>query len=240
MSDETISSFSAPDYLNTPVNVTCGRHGWSGSLSTFAATEAAEIVAALQRFIPDVGSPQINAWRDSIHLMQTVALALVSSAPVAAGWSSILEYQMLIEARRADAVILMNGAVAILEFKGKSGPTDADIDQTHAYARDLRSYHDSCHDLPVHAVLVPTRSSRLEAESRGVSVRGPAALPTLLLSLADPPRAPLPLSRFLDADAYRPLPTLVAAARELIPAVRCAACTGLPRQPKARSRRSRR
>jgi hypothetical protein len=112
-------------------------------------------------------------------------------------------------------VILANGSVVVLEFKGRSDVRDADIDQTHAYARDLRCYHEACHDLPVHPVLVPTRAQRLKTASRSVEVRGPAVLCDFLLPLSNPTQAPMKLGRFLAADAYRPLPTLVAAAREL-------------------------
>ena len=216
MSDNTIGPMGAPEYAATPVHEGYARHGWSGTFATFALTEPAQVLAALQRLIPDAGLSQVTAWRDSIRLLRTVAQALVRTVPLAAECALVFEYQMPMEARRADAVILLGGAVIVVEFKGKTCATDADIDQTNAYARDLRSYHDACHNLPVHPIIVPTRSTHLKSESRAVFVRGPATLLDILVSLADPDSEPLPLSRFLAADAYRPLPTLIAAARELI------------------------
>jgi hypothetical protein len=216
MDTDTIGPMGAPKYAATPVHKGYARHGWSGTFTTLSLAEPAQVLAALQRFIPDAGLSQITAWRDSIRLLQAVALALVRTEPLAAEWSFVLEYQMPMEARRADVIVLIGGAVIVVEFKGKACATDADIDQTNAYARDLRSYHDACRDLHVLPVLVPTRSSQLKSKSRAVFLRGPETLLDLLLSLADPASEPLPLSRFLAADAYRPLPTLVAAARELI------------------------
>jgi hypothetical protein len=217
MDNNTIGPTSAlVEGLDTLTNSAYARHGWAGPLREFALTEAAEVLAALKRFVADAGESQINAWRDSIRLLRTIAVELIDTASAAAEWGLVLEFQMPMEARRADAVVLLGGAVAILEFKGKVAATDADVDQTHAYARDLRSYHDACHHLPVHPVLVPTRSNRLSIETRAVFVRGPTALPQFLLSLGNPSLRPLPLSCFLAADAYRPLPNLVAAARELV------------------------
>ncbi len=54
-------------------------------------------------------------------------------------------------------IVLENGVVVVLELKGEAVPSQADIDQVFAYARDLRSYHRECADRPVHAVLVPSR-----------------------------------------------------------------------------------
>ena len=216
MGTRTVKPMDAPKYEATSTQESYVPHGWSGTFAKLASTESAKVVAALQRFVPDAGPSQVGAWRDSIRLLRTVAVALAHKAPFAAEWSLVLEYQMPMEARRADAIILLGGAVIVVEFKGKAVATDADIDQTNAYARDLRSYHDACHDLPVHPILVPIRSSQLQADSRGVFVRGPATLVDLLLFLADSASDPLPSSRFLAVDAYRPLPTLVAAARELI------------------------
>lgn len=216
MDTDTIEPIGGPDNATEPAHDGYAPHGWSGTFATFARTDSAEVVTALQRFIPDAGPPQVSAWHDSIRLLRRVIMSLIRTAPFAADWSLVLEYQMPMEARRADAIILLSGAVIVVEFKGKDRATDADIDQTNAYARDLRSYHDACHDLPVHPVLVPTRSSQLNFGCGAVFVRGPASLLDLLPALADTASHSLPLSRFLAADAYRPLPTLVAAARELI------------------------
>jgi hypothetical protein len=191
------------------------RHGWAGTLAAFVETNPWHILAALQRFVPDAGESQVTAWRDSIRLLRACIPVLLAAQPGAASCWLVLEYEMPLEARRADAVLLIGAAVVVLEFKGKSGPTDADIDQTHAYARDLRCYHDACHDQPVIPVLVPTRGTRMETEARGVFVRGSAVLPELLLAQAHSVGSAVTLARFLAADAYRPLPTLVEAAREL-------------------------
>ena len=216
MNDPSLDPPTSDDHASDGASGQIAQHGWSGTLTEFARAETAQLLSALQSFVPDAGPPQINAWRDSLRLLRGVVETLLGTTPSAPEWGLVFEYQMPLEARRADAVILAAGAVIVLEFKGTTGASPADIDQTHAYARDLRSYHDACHEVPVHPVLVPTRAGWMALTSRGVLVRGPDRLAEALLSLYDPAGALLALPQFLSANAYRPLPSLVAAARELI------------------------
>ena len=195
---------------------TVARHGWSGSLREFIGTQPSQVVAALQSFVSDAGPSQETAWRDSIHLLQRSFRALLVTNPSAGTWSIVLEYELPLEARRADVVLLAERGIIVLEFKGKASWTDADIDQTHAYARDLRCYHEACHERAVLPVLVPTRSgSRSVHEVRGVRICSPTALLDWLSSVCASTSEPIRLEHFLAADAYRPLPSLIEAAREL-------------------------
>jgi hypothetical protein len=130
--------------------------------------------------------------------------------------TAILEYELPLESRRPDVVLLVRGAIVVLELKGKESPSQADLDQAAAYARDLRCYHRACDGKPVHAVVVPTRSSGRRGVRDGVHVVGPDGLDSLVQDLQPAWEAPtLSAEEFLAEDAYRPLPTLVQAAREL-------------------------
>lgn len=132
-------------------------------------------------------------------------------------YTAILEYQLPLESRRPDVVILLPGPVAVIELKGKSGATQADIDQVAAYARDLRCYHRECADRPVHAILVPMRAGKSVSKRDGVHIVGPDGLDEVVEGLVrEDPRPPITAEAFLRHDAYRPLPTLVRAARELV------------------------
>lgn len=134
----------------------------------------------------------------------------------AGAYTAILEYELPLESRRADAIFLLRESVVVIELKGKVTPSDADIDQAHAYARDLRCYHAECEDRAVHALLVPTGARGDLGTRRGVRICGPDAL-DMVVAEFDITRSGhlLEPARFLAGDAYRPLPTLVAAAREL-------------------------
>ena len=120
------------------------------------------------------------------------------------------------ESRRPDVVLLVSGAVVVLELKGRPEPEQADLDQAAAYARDLRCYHEHCAEREVHAVVVPTRAHGYAGVQRRRSYRGPDALHELVQDLQRPWAAgAFTADEFLARDAYCPLPTLVQAAREL-------------------------
>jgi len=121
------------------------------------------------------------------------------------------------ESRRPDVILLINGAVVVLELKGKFNPAQADVDQVAAYARDLRCYHRECADTPVFAVVVPMLAKGYLGKEGDIFIAGPDYLDTLIEEL-DRPKEKLSLTpdNFLSEDAYRPLPTIVQAARELI------------------------
>ncbi len=149
-------------------------------------------------------------------MLQQEAREILAAEAATAGWDALLEFKLFYDERRADSVVLGNGAVAVIELKGKEQPSRADLDQAAAYARDLRAYHACCHERPVTPILVPTRAGATVRERDGVFIVGPRGLDALLRELARGQRAPS-LSRedFLDESNYSPLPTLVEAAREL-------------------------
>lgn len=193
------------------------RRGWDSDFVRFASTPSNAIVAKLRDFLSTASKEQVRAWDDSIPRLQTEVTQVREVREEAARYTAILEYELPLESRRADAVFLLHETVVVIELKGKARPSDADIDQAHAYARDLRCYHAECEDRQVHALLIPTGARGDLGHRRGVRICGPDALDQVVREydvhgqgeILDP-------RRFLARDAYRPLPTLVAAARELL------------------------
>ena len=192
------------------------RYGWESDFPTFSETEPRVVRISLEEFLSGSGDSQIRAWDDSIPKIQVETGKIVAIDQLADQYTAILEYELPLESRRPDVVFLINGAVVVLELKGKSEPTQADLDQVAAYARDLRCYHRYCADREVHAVVVPTRAHGYVGVHDGVHVCGPAALHSLIEDFQRPwTGEPLTAQQFLARDAYCPLPTLVQAAREL-------------------------
>jgi hypothetical protein len=194
------------------------RRGWDSDFPSFAGTRPSEIVAALKAFVADASDSQVAAWKAAVPPLQREVGETIAAKGVveAAGLSAILEYELPLESRRPDVIFLVDGAVVVLELKGKEAPTQADLDQVAAYARDLRCYHRDCEHVPVHPVLVPMRAKGRLPRRQGVFVCGPDALDDLVQQLdRHPERRPIHRAQFLQDDAYRPLPTLVRAAREL-------------------------
>ena len=135
------------------------RYGWQSNFDEFKATDSKVIRERLQAFISDASPEQQRAWRDSIRpLQEEVTKSIVTNA-LARDYSAILEYMLPMESRRPDVIMLVGGCVMIVELKGKAYPTQADLDQVAAYARDLRNYHRECANRDVHPVLVPTAAT---------------------------------------------------------------------------------
>ena len=190
--------------------------GWDSDFVRFAVTPSSAIVAKLRQFLNDASREQVRAWDDSIPRLQTEVEKVREVREEAGRYTAILEYQLPMESRRADAVFLLRESVLVIELKGKSLPSDADVDQAHAYARDLRCYHAECENRAVHALLVPTGARGDRGDVRGVRVCGPDVLDAVVAEydVRDVGEV-IDARRFLSSDAYRPLPTLVTAAREL-------------------------
>ena len=193
--------------------------GWHGSIKQFVEEDKQIVRSALENFIEDAGSSQIRAWRDSIPMIQRVLRSmkdLKQGSGVVVNDGAVLEYELPMEGgRRPDMIVLENGVVLILEFKGRQSWSFSDVDQTLGYKRDLENYHSVCQDgqHPVHAVLVLTRSSDPPTERDGIRICGPDHLPELLAELTQESGYSAITSEHFLKGEYLPLPSLVKAAK---------------------------
>lgn len=192
------------------------RYGWGSDFPTFRKAQPAAVREALRSFVRDASEEQVRAWSDSIPPLQNEVAEVLAADLAAGGYSAILEYELPMESRRPDVILLVGAGIVVLELKGKWSPSRADLDQVAAYARDLRAYHRECADRPVIPVLVPTLAHGYMQEIEGIHVTGPDALHSLLASISTKHEGTaVPREAFLAESAYRPLPTIVEAAREL-------------------------
>jgi hypothetical protein len=163
---------------------------------------------------------QRAAWVSTARLLQS-ALA----SPEAAGWTVMVEYDLLRLEKRADCVILTDRAVLVLEIKdGASAYSPADLRQAEDYALDLRDFHAACRAIPVVPVLVATRApeSAFNPPLIWHGVPQPFAatagsLRGILLSIhaaIGAPATPLDHAAWLAAP-YRPVPNVLEAATML-------------------------
>lgn len=190
--------------------------GWQSDFLTFREASPAYVTARLNGFVANASPEQLRAWKDAIPPLQREVAEVMAAAPRTRQYDTILEYELPLESRRPDVVFLTDAAVVVLELKGKLFPSQADIDQVEAYARDLTCYHQACAEMPVIPLLVPTRSRGDQGTMNSVRVMGPDAIDGFLAGLTqEGARERVTAREFLAPDAYRPLPTLVAAAREL-------------------------
>lgn len=193
------------------------RAGWDSSFADFRTTPPRQIRERLAAFVDDASVEQVRAWDNSIPPLQSEVSKTLVRDDLAQRYSAILEYELPMESRRPDVVLLVGADVMVIELKGKRYPSQADLDQAAAYARDLRNYHRECAGRDVIAVLVPMLASGYQQLVDGVHVTGPDALDRLVSDLTQGNRASVvDREAFLSESAYCPLPTLVEAARELL------------------------
>lgn len=190
--------------------------GWASDFPTFRSADPQRVRERLAASVRDATPEQDRAWRDGIPPLQQEVDEILIRDELARHYSAILEYQLPLDSRRPDVILLISAGVMVLELKGKLVPSQADLDQVAAYARDLRCYHKECAGREVVPVVVPTRARGYVQEFDGIHVSGPDALDALVARIsASRVGQPIERDRFLAEDAYRPLPTLVEAAREL-------------------------
>lgn len=195
---------------------TRARYGWESDFPEFRSTPPSKVREQLESFLDDASPEQVRAWKDAIPPLQQEVDEVLLRDRLATSYSAILEYELPMEARRPDVLLLVGSGVMVLELKGKLEPSQADIDQTAAYARDLRCYHRECANRDIVPVLVPTRARGYLRQQGGVHVAGPDAIDGLIGQLTALDSGPaIDRGQFLTESAYRPLPTLVEAAREL-------------------------
>lgn len=200
---------------------------WDATVSQFLLTEPQTIVGALalaqQRHYRTGEAAQLQAWEMTIAVLRTA----LSGLPEAASWQLLLEYPLLRLGRRADAILLTDRAVLVIEIKAglSAGFGRAGLEQVDDYALDLQDFHAGSRGWPIVPILVAT-DGRLPPSSGVLALSGTvlpvqranaASLPALLAELAamfSAPTRPLTAAAWMAAP-YRPLPTLIEAARML-------------------------
>lgn len=192
------------------------RYGWESDFPSFREASPSKVREALAAFVRDASPEQLRAWAEAIPPLQREVDEVLLRDALSEHYSAILEYELPMESRRPDVLLLVGAGVIVIELKGKTDASLADIDQAAAYARDLRAYHRECDGREVAPLLVPTRARGYLREEGGVHVLGPDVLDRQVEEFTRKhPTPTLSREAFLAVSAYRPLPTLVEAAREL-------------------------
>ncbi len=189
--------------------------GWASTVPVLTAASLDEIVNSLAAFIRDSTPEQIRAWKASVPKLQSECGKLVEVEPKALQYGAILEYQMPEGLHRVDALLLIAGAVVVLEFKG-DGWRPEYLEQAADYARRLHWYHSLCGSdgVRVHTIVVAygTRVSEVFAEWHTcTNVEG---LLDVLRRFDQPGGTPIPVARFIEPQLCQPSLSLVQAARK--------------------------
>jgi len=199
------------------------RPWFAQSLGEFRRQTPAQIAASLAyeqaaRF-GTLELKQRDSWEASAALLQDAL------AEGDATWHIFMECDLLRLEKRADAILLTDRAIFVLEFKmGAQKPDLDDLRQTDNYAMDLHDFHAGSRGVPIIPVLVapaaPQRDLDLPLFWHGVApvMVANAAMLRDIIALAQA-AIPLPATA-IDANAwahsaYRPVPSVLEAARLL-------------------------
>jgi hypothetical protein len=192
-------------------------YGWADRFPIFQAATLDEIVNALTAFVRDSTPEQIRAWRSSIPPLQRQCGIVLNDRPAAQRYCAILEYRLPDGSKRVDAVLLLAGAVLIVELKGDGNWQPEYREQAADYARRLYWFHRHCGEdgVRVHTVLVNYGYGESDEDRDFLTTTRIERLADVMKRFDQPEVAePLPCEKFLSADACQPSPSLVQAVRE--------------------------
>jgi DUF2075 family protein len=211
--------------------------GWAGSVADFLALTQGEWAATMRAFLPvslgmNPSEMQESAWADEFMITHQALQLCMQADASASEWSVTFEFELPLEGgRRPDVVVLAGSTICVLEFKSASVPSMGAVDQVRAYARDLEDYHagSQAHGRVV-PILVLAGTSALHIDNEEVIISGADEVSDYLLAAST--NGSIDLHSWLRAP-YRPLPTLVAAARRIfrdepLPHVKKAEAVGIP------------
>ena len=190
--------------------------GWANRFPIFRAATLEEIVNALTSFVHDSTPEQIRAWRASIAPLQQQCGVVVDDRTTAQRYCAILEYRMPDGSKRVDAVLLLSGAVLIVEMKGDGNWQPEYREQAADYARRLFWFHRYCGEdgVRVHTVLANYGYGESDEEREFLTTTRIERLAEIMKRFDQPEIAePLSLEKFLSPDACQPSPSLVQAVR---------------------------
>jgi hypothetical protein len=199
------------------------RPWFAQNLGEFRSQAPAQIAASLAyeeaaRF-GTLELKQRDSWEASAALLQDAL------AEGDATWQIFMECDLLRLEKRADAVLLTDRAIFVLEFKmGAQKPDLNDLRQTDNYAMDLHDFHAGSRGVPIVPVLVapaaPQRDLDLPLFWHGVAPVM-VANAAMLRDIVARAQAAIPRpATAIDANAwahaaYRPVPSVLEAARLL-------------------------
>jgi hypothetical protein len=191
--------------------------GWASDFRFFRATSINEIVAVLTTFVRDSSPEQIKAWQTSVARLQKQCGLVCDEKPATQRYGAILEYHMPDGRKRVDAVLLLAGAVLVVEMKGDGNWQPTYREQAADYARRLFWYHRDCGEnhVVVHALLVNYGQPGSDEERDFITTTHVDRLAEVIMRFDRPKTGhPLSLERFISPDACQPSPSIVQAVRK--------------------------
>jgi hypothetical protein len=196
---------------------------WSGTLTDFRQSDPTTILGILSTRLVETHAvnrdTQIFAWRKQIEVLSDATTDLSPDVRL------LLEYPLLRLGRRIDAVLVTRAVILVLEFKVGARPiAESDRRQVEDYALDLQDFHAGSLGQSIIPIVIATNSKVKAPQWRlhwhqvsHVFDANAQCLRDLLKEVVhrvgEPSRA-INVTAW-EAAPYRPVPTIVDAARTL-------------------------
>ena len=191
---------------------------YSATVRDFLAADPDAIYGALSRHHAHTQEmAQRSAWLEQIALLQKGLVAVPDA------WLAF-EFAIPRMGKRADAIIVLDGIIFVLEFKVRAETfTGAAIEQVTDYALDLKNFHVGSHERIIIPVVIATdaASKPIQLKLWPDEVAEPilsdgVGLDKLLLETVRrfPTQPPLRAQEWM-AGGYKPTPTIIEAAQAL-------------------------
>ena len=135
---------------------------YSSSINEFCKQDPEQILGQMAKEHPfDLTAFQRDAWVEQIQLLRNVLRNYNGKL--------YFEYSIPRMGRRIDAVVIVQSAIFIIEFKvGASSYEAADLDQVMDYALDLRNFHEGSHHATLVPILVATKAPAINFKSNTI------------------------------------------------------------------------
>ena len=158
------------------------------------------------------------AWLEEIRILKTAFSGLPAGR-------IFLEFYIPRMGKRADAVLVTENIVFVIEFKTGAGEhLSSAFDQVESYALDLKNFHEGSHTVPIVPVLVSTHAPSRPTPRLSFAedlVASPVGTNSLIFDPSSMTFAPRGLFQHSISTqmvkGYKPTPTIVEAAQTLLP-----------------------
>lgn len=191
---------------------------YNAVVSEFLSTDTDTVIGRLSLANRhSLEEPQRWAWRRQIDVLRS-ALAEYPDARL------FLEFVIPRMGKRADAVLLTDCAVFVLEFKvGANTHAASALDQVEDYALDLKNFHEGSHSVSIIPLLISTDADPTPLEpiffaadlvAKPIATNADNLGSVIAHGLVETPKFAIDVARWMEA-GYRPTPTIIEAARVL-------------------------
>ncbi|MEF0939878.1 DUF2075 domain-containing protein [Rhizobium sp. BR 362] len=193
------------------------RSYFDADISTFAEASDEQVLGVLAlRHAHALDLDQKSAWLAQLAILRH-QLSRLSTGHL------FLEFTIPRMGKRADAVLIKDGIIFVLEFKVGADRFDAyAIEQVEDYALDLRSFHEGSYHFPIVPIVVATKAREVISQpvewvdnvARPLRATASDLGQLILATVAEKRAASFSIAEWIAA-GYRPTPTIIEAARVL-------------------------